>query len=326
MTSLPFYNETREKMTRRDTLVMGGVLAATSLAAPRCLRAASDPVALESVSEGAYVHQGAHEIMQPDNLGHIANVGFIIGDDSVAVIDSGGSAMHGRHLREVIQSKTDRPIRYVIATHVHPDHLFGHAAFLQDDPIFVGHHKLPGALDARGAFYLDNLNDEFGVLASGTEVVKPDLLVEDEMILDLGNRPLTLKAHATAHTDNDLSVLDQRDGLLWAGDLLFMERCPVLDGRLLGWLDVLDELQQIEAKMVVPGHGPISAAWPDALGAERRYLTRLRDEVRDFLAGGGLLDDVVETLTFEDERAAWQLFDEYHGRNVSAAYAELEWE
>lgn len=326
MTSLSSYNEAQGKTTRRDMLIMGGLFTAASLVDPRRLKAAADGIALESVAEGAFVHQGAHEIMHADNLGHIANIGFVIGDDSVAVIDSGGSAMHGRLLREAILGKTDRPIRYIIATHVHPDHLFGHAAFLQDDPIFVGHHKLPGALDARGAFYLDNLNDEFGAFARGTEVVKPDLLVEDEMILDLGNRPLTLKAHTTAHTDNDLSVLDQRDGLLWAGDLLFMERCPVLDGRLLGWLDVLDELQQIKAKMVVPGHGPISAAWPDALGAERRYLTRLRDEVRVFLAGGGLLDDVVETLTFEDERAAWQLFDEYHGRNVSAAYAELEWE
>ena len=313
-------------ISRRALLAGTGltVMAASPLVRPSGT-AVETPV-LAEISNSAFVHHGAHELMLPHNLGHIANVGCVIGDEAVAVIDSGGSALHGQQLRQAIRDVTERPIRYVIATHVHPDHLFGHAAFLADDPAFVGHARLPGALEARGAFYLGNLKDEFGDLAAGTEVVMPDLLVENEMDIDLGRRRLTLRAHPTAHTDNDLSILDHESQLLWAGDLLFMERCPVVDGSLLGWLAVMDMVQDIQAKAVVPGHGPISAIWPDAMAAQRRYLTRLRDEVRDFLDQGGLLEDAVAALPFDDEEAMWALFDHYHGRNVSAAYAELEWE
>jgi quinoprotein relay system zinc metallohydrolase 2 len=310
-------------------MAMGGAwLALGPLALARAAGAESetDARALVEVAGGLFVRQGVHQQMLPSNLGHVANVGCVIGDDGVAVIDSGGSALDGRALRTAIRALTERPIRYVIATHVHPDHLFGHAAFLADAPTFVGHARLPDALEARGAFYLDNLQDEFGELAAGTEVVMPDLLIEDQMTLDLGNRPLTLNAHPTAHADNDLSVLDQRSGHLFAGDLIFMERCPVLDGRLLGWLDVLESLRAVDAAAVVPGHGPVSAPLSKAMSAQVRYLTRLRDEVRRFLDEGGLLEDAVDRLDFKDERPRWRLFDDYHGRNVSAAYAELEWE
>ena len=280
----------------------------------------------EEILPGVHVQQGVHDLTKPENLGHIANVGFILGEEAVAVVDSGGSALHGQALRQAIRVVTDLPIRYVIATHVHPDHLFGHAAFFADRPAFVGHRKLPAALDQRGTFYLDNLKETLGNLAEGTEIVMPDLLVEDVLEIDLGGRRLTLRAHETAHTDNDLTVLDQASGLLFAGDLLFMERCPVVDGSLLGWLDVMAALADLGATGVVPGHGPVHASLPGAFEAQARYLTTLRDSVRAFIAEGGFLEDAVRAVALESERPHWALFDETHGRNVSAAYAELEWE
>jgi len=145
MTSVRSVSGLRYALTRRNLLIgVGGTSLLTS-ALTKPSKAGIETPALAEVSKGAFVHQGVHELMLPENLGHIANVGCIIGDEAVAVIDSGGSAMHGRQLRTAIRKITDRPIRYVIATHVHPDHVFGHAAFLQDDPTFVGHAKLPGA-------------------------------------------------------------------------------------------------------------------------------------------------------------------------------------
>ena len=278
------------------------------------------------IAPGIYVHQGVHAQINPKNRGHIANVGWIIGDEAVAVVDTGSTAAFGHEIRRMIQAVTDLPIRYVIATHVHPDHLFGHAAFLEDRPAFIGHRKLRSALEQRGRFYLDNLLETMGILAKGTEIVFPDLLVDEMMEIDLGNRRLTLRAHKTAHTDNDLTIFDLTSGVLFAGDLLFMERCPVLDGSLLGWLEVMADLQRLRAITVVPGHGPAMASIPGAFEAQARYLTKLRDSVRAFLDENGLLEDAVRALPHESERSRWALFDETHGRNVSAAYAELEWE
>lgn len=308
---------------RRGFLRLAGMGAFGVFAGGRCLQAAELP---REIVPGVYVHQGVHEHISADNRGHIANVGWIIGEDAVAVVDTGSSAEQGRVLREAIQAVTDLPIRYVIATHVHPDHLFGHAAFLEDSPTFVGHRKLPAALEQRGAFYLDNLKETLRKWAEGTEVVMPDLLVEDMMDIDLGGRKLTLRAHGTAHTDNDLTVLDEASGVLFAGDLLFMERCPVIDGSLLGWVDESQKISELGAKIVVPGHGPAYASLSGAFEPQTRYLTTLRDSVRAFIADAGLLEDAVRALPLENEKKNWALFDETHPRNVNTAYVELEWE
>ena len=105
-------------------------------------------------------------------------------------------------------------------------------------------------------------------------MVPPTLLVEDRLELELGGRRLVLEAEPTAHTDNDLCVLDARTGTLWLADLLFMERVPVIDGSLLGWLDVLAALRARPAARVVPGHGPVSAPGPPPRRPIERYLDR----------------------------------------------------
>ena len=313
------------RVTRREALALtgGSLFAAPGLAAPRSVRAA--PLPVTEIAPGIFVHPGVHELATPDNLGAIANVGFVVGDDAVAVIDSGGYARAGARLRAAIRQTTGLPIRYVIASHVHPDHLFGHAAFAADRATFVGHAKLPAALAMRGAYYLADLRETFGALAEGTEIVPPDLTVADVVELDLGGRRLTLTAHPTAHTDNDLSVFDHATGTLWLADLLFMDRIPVIDGSLPGWLEVLEMVLGWPALRAVPGHGPVSAAWPAAAADQVRYLERVRDEVRAVIAAGGSIEDAVATVGAA-ERSAWQLFDFYHPRNVTAAFAELEWE
>ena len=308
---------------RRGFLRVAGMGGLAVAATCRSLQAAESSL---EIAPGVFVQQGLHEEIGAGNRGHIANVGWIVGDEAVAVVDTGSSALQGRGLRDAIRAVTDKPIAYVIATHMHPDHLFGHAAFLQDEPAFVGHRKLPAALEQRGAFYLDNIKETLRKWADGTEVVMPDLLVEDVLEIDLGGRRLTLRAHGTAHTDNDLTVLDETSGVLFAGDLLFMERCPVIDGSLLGWVDVTDNIHEIGAKTVVPGHGPAHAPLSGAFEPQTRYLTTLRDSLRAFIAENGLLEDAVRALPLQSEKKHWVLFDETHPRNVNAAYVELEWE
>ena len=309
-----------------DRRVFLGLAAAGALTAGLPARLPQAAESSHEIAPGVYVQPGVHANIAPDNAGHIANVGFVVGEEAVAIIDSGSTARQGMALRAAVRTVTDRPIAYVIATHMHPDHLFGHAAFRDDQPTFVGHRKLPAALEQRGAFYLDNIKETLKKWADGTELVTPDLLVEDLMEIDLGGRRLTLQAHATAHTDNDLTVFDQTSGVLFAGDLLFMERCPVVDGSLLGWVEVTASLADLGATTVVPGHGPTHASLPGALEPQTRYLTTLRDAVRAYIAGNGLLEDAVRALPLENERDQWVLFDETHPRNVNAAYVELEWE
>jgi quinoprotein relay system zinc metallohydrolase 2 len=287
--------------------------------------AAMPPLTTMQIAPGIYVHAGSQEEASAANEDSIANVGFIIGETAVVVVDPGGSAREGERLRAAIREITDRPIRFVVMTHVHPDHIFGAAAFKDDNPEFIGHAKLPGALAQRGAFYLRNLRRILGEAADGSEVVVPTRLVAESVELDLGQRVVTIQAHGPAHTDTDLSLFDQATGTLFLGDLLFVERIPVIDGSLVGWLHELDALAGVAAARAVPGHGPVAVDWPGALAPERRYLRKVLDGTRLAIHQGLDIGEASRHVAM-DERKDWLLFEEYHARNVTAAFKELEWE
>ncbi len=301
------------------TIVQGGV--ATGRCAPQ-----HEALSIRQVADGDYAHFGQVALTTPGNAGDIANIGVVVGGDAVAVVDTGGSVQVGRALLAAIHGITRKPVRYVVNTHEHPDHVFGNAAFA-GGVTFVGHHNLPMELSKRGTFYLHSFRDAIGPEAiRQVRIVPPTLLVTGEMTLDLGDRRLRLTAWSpAAHTDCDLTVLDEATGVLFAGDLVFLRHVPVLDGSLIGWLSVLPRLAMVPARIVVPGHGQAVAAWPQALDDERRYLTVLADDTRRLIAAGVPIAQAVQEIG-GSERSRWALFDDYNPRNATTAFSELEWE
>ncbi|MGC1178890.1 MAG: quinoprotein relay system zinc metallohydrolase 2 [Methyloceanibacter sp.] len=283
-------------------------------------------LAVDEIGPGVFVHQGRYEVQSPENRGDMANAGFIVGTDAVAVIDTLGSTQVGRDLRDAIRTVTSKPIRYVINTHMHPDHVFGNAAFKEDSPAFVANHKLARGLGSRAERYLAINKQMLGPEAfEGIEIVFPTVPVDGTLSLDLGGRTLLLETQRTAHTDNDLTVTDSATNTLFLGDLLFSVHVPTLDGSIKGWLALIDDLKQRKVARVVPGHGPRAMQLPGALEPEQRYLATIAADVRKLIKEGKTIEDAAKTAGFE-ERDAWKLFDQYRVRNVTAAFAELEWE
>ncbi len=284
------------------------------------------PFGIQQVADGDYVHLGQVALTTPENAGDIANLGIIIGNDAVAVVDTGGSVSVGERLVAAVRGLTTKPIRYVINTHNHPDHLFGNAA-IPPDATFVGHHNLPIELARRGAYYLHSYREQLGAAEiDAVRIIGPTLLVDGERRLDLGGRPLRLIAWSpAAHTDCDLTVLDETTGVLFAGDLVFLQHVPVMDGSVTGWLSVIQRLEKLPARVVVPGHGREVVRWPLALNDERRYLTVLAQDARREIAAGTPLERAIGNIA-NSERNRWQLFDDYNPRNATAAFSELEWQ
>jgi quinoprotein relay system zinc metallohydrolase 2 len=289
------------------------------------LTLAVSPLSIQQVAPGIYVHFGKHQLPDRINHGAIANIGFIVGDNCVAVIDTGGNPQQGEALKKIIQKTTDKPVCYVINTHVHPDHIYGNSAFKGQGVHFIGHHKLPRAMAERGEYYIGKAAEQLDITITPDNIIPPDMPVKKHMVINLGNRELILTAHPTAHTDNDLTIYDKKTDTLWLSDLLFIEHLPVIDGSIKGWLSEIERLEKHAYQHVIPGHGPLVTDWPAAIQPQKAYLSLLLTEIRAMIRQGKYLEDAVKTvgLSAQDD---WALFDQFHRKNVTTAFAELEWE
>jgi quinoprotein relay system zinc metallohydrolase 2 len=309
---------------RRIELMHRGVGFASALVL-MCGVANAATFEVREIAKGVFVHEGRAVALDAPGHDDIANLGFIVGTRCVAVIDTGGSVTTGRALRDAIDSHTKLPICYVINTHVHVDHVLGNAAFRNAKPKYVGASTLPAAIAASRAYFVEHYAPDLDSPATGNDVIGPDTTVETTRTFDLGGRTLTLRAWPKAHTDSDLTVAVDDAGVLFAGDLLFVGRVPALDGSIIGWREAIDELVKSNAKIVVPGHGPVSKDIPAAFAPERRYLQVLVDGVRAEIAEGKPIDDATAHVG-QSEAANWALFGTANAHNVSIAYRELEWE
>jgi quinoprotein relay system zinc metallohydrolase 2 len=308
---------------------------------------AMPPLAVQQVADGVYVQVGAHQAWGPANAGNVSNVGFVVGARCVAVIDSGGSPEVGQALRAAVAGVTPLPVCLVVTTHAHPDHILGHAAFVspisvtglaagqaETAPVvqFAAHAKGVAALGGRERYYRAAVQREFGQALPAQAIVYPTLPVASELEFDLGDRQLVLKAWPTAHTDNDLTVYDRQTRTLFLGDLLFVGHIPVVDGRLSGWLAVIEELKKLDVVLAVPGHGATSREWPGVMTAQTDYLQALRLQTKAAIRGKLNLSQAVEKISLQSlsnnpsKTPTWLLADLFHRRNVTAAFAELEWE
>lgn len=294
---------------------------------PPAQAAAADPTPLDvrEVAPGVYVHIGRVEDWQPSNAGDIANLGFVVGSRCVAVIDSGGTPVLGQRWRAAIERTTRLPICYVIDTHAHPDHILGNAAFVGAGTQFVASAKFNAAFGAREPHFRRALEREFGISLARESLVYPSVAVDGTRELDLGGRVLVAQSWPTAHTDNDLTVFDRSTRTLFASDLLFVQHIPVVDGKLGGWLAALPRLAAIDAAFIVPGHGPVQVGGPAAWQPQQAYLETLRRETRAAIKSGKTLSQVVDSVGVE-AATHWALAEGFHRRNVTAAFAELEWE
>ncbi|MFB2533305.1 quinoprotein relay system zinc metallohydrolase 2 [Paracoccus sp. p3-h83] len=286
---------------------------------------------LTPVAPGIWAYFATTEPLSPANRGMIANAGVII-TDQVTVIDPGGTRAQGAALFAAIRARTDAPIRRVILTHGHPDHIYGAEVFIEAGAEVTGHHALPDFVAARAETWAESIPRQIGDAAFlGSRAVLPGHVVTTPELIDIGGgHVLELTPQMPAHTGNDMTVFHPASGTLFTGDLVFHGLTPVVDGSLTGWIDWLSQPPDPRVSRVVPGHGGAAMGWDQATAPIRRYLTGLADQTRAEIAAGAPISEAVtrigRDLSMMDGSHPWAGFDETNSRNATAAFAELEWE
>ena len=173
------------------------------LNAPVARTSAADEFQLLEIANGNFVHIGHFPPLNSQNQGDIANIGFIVGEKCIAVIDTGSSIAVGQKLKAAIGRVSKLPICAVVITHVHPDHLLGLNAFGSDPGIvFYGHHRLPRQIKARYRYYLESVRQELNLGEPEKYLIDNEIFktIKNTVRIDLGNRILEIKAWGHAHT------------------------------------------------------------------------------------------------------------------------------
>jgi quinoprotein relay system zinc metallohydrolase 1 len=244
------------------------------------------------IADGTWLLEGSTDNFATSNGGNSVNTAFIVTDTGVVVIDTGPSRRYGEAMRKAIAAITDKPVIQVLLTHHHPDHVLGNQAFV-DVPIgaLAGTTTL---MREQGDMLAQNMYRLVGDWMRGTEIHLPDQTLSDGT-LNIGGHPLRLLALA-GHTGADLAILDERTGVLFAGDIVFYERSlttPNTPG-LEVWLKDVDTLGTLPWKILVPGHGPI-ATDQKPFAQMRDYLTWLDALMRDGAAHGSDMAEMIRS-------------------------------
>lgn len=258
-----------------------GVFADTAAAAAA---PASPPLQPVAVAPGVWMVQGESALGSPANRNFISNAAFVVTDDGVLVVDALGSPALGRALIEAIGRITSQPIRTLVVTHYHADHIYGLQAFKDAGVQIIA--------DALGREYLNSQTAALRLEASRTELapwidadtrlVAADRWIDAPLTLQMGSTTILIQPAGPAHTPEDLVVILPQQRVLIAGDIVFRNRVPYVgqadSGR---WIEALDRLLAADPRIIVPGHGPVSTEAKADLQLTRDYLAYLRKSMTD---------------------------------------------
>lgn len=212
----------------------------------------------EEIAPGVFVMWGAQEEVSPRNGANIANIGFIVGQNSVLAVDTGPTRIYAEEMLAAIARAAGKPVSHAAITHHHFDHAFGIPVFRAAGAEVVMHARAAPWLARESAAVLENIAALAGPeWMEGTEPGPPDRLVSADMEVDLGGRVVKIEAFENGHTAGDLAVFDRATGVLFAGDLVFHGRAPSLPhADAAAWQAQLAALAARDWRILVPGHGP----------------------------------------------------------------------
>jgi glyoxylase-like metal-dependent hydrolase (beta-lactamase superfamily II) len=281
---------------------------------------------LQQVNDHIYAVVGPLGNRTPENLGNNSTSGFVVTDEGVVLVDPGGSYQGAQAIAALIKQVTDKPVRIVINSGGQDHRWLGNGYFKERGARIIASEAAVADQRKRlrdQLFMLDNLVGEKGM--AGTQAVYADETFAERTRFKLGGITFELKLAGPAHTPGDSLVWLPRERIVFAGDLVFVERMLGVQDHSSsrGWIEAFDAMAALAPRVVIPGHGPatdLARAGRDT----RDYLVFLRQAVGAFMEAGGGIADIGRL----DQSAFAHLagYELLKGRNAQQVFQEMEWE
>ncbi len=280
----------------------------------------------QAISDHAHAWIGPYGGPDAENQGFRMNLGYVVGEDAVAVIDSGHTPEMAQEMLEHIRATTDKPVRYVINTNSQPHRFMGNDVFREAGADILAAPEAVERMQGNASMFAMQLENALDRPEGSTEHPEPpNVIVEDREDLDLGGVTLAVRHVGSTHTHGSLIAVVEPDNVVFAGDVLYSGRLLAIlpDGSMEGWLEAYERLQDeyADAKFI-PGHGE-----PGPLSTFEHpthdYLRALWDHMFEAADMGTDMQSAIRA--FDD--SPWQDladFDALAPRNTNIAYQEAE--
>jgi len=279
------------------------------------------------VSPHAYYVLGATGIAT-DNYGFVSNSAFVVTVEGVIVFDTLGTPPLGAALLKAIRTITDAPIRTIYISHYHADHMYGTQAFSGTGAEIVASDGAKRYLEGEvaGQRLAERRISLSPWVNNNTHIVEPDRYVQGEERLTLGGVNIRVVDVGSAHSEGDLILFVEDDGVLFSGDIIFQDRIPFLGtSSSAEWLAVLDDMERVDVAAIVPGHGKAAANPREIVSLTRNYLSFVRDSMQQAVEAWVPFDEAYEATDWGDF-IEYPAFLEANRRNAYGIYLSLEQE
>ena len=287
-------------------------------------------VPMNAVKLGAhsYFVQGEPGVASRANEGFMSNAGFVVTRDGVIVFDALASPPLAEKLLGEIRKVTRQPIKRVIVSHYHADHYYGLQVFKAQGAEIWAHRLAEGATRTEEAAQRLEQRREalFPWVDEKTQLLEADFFVEGDTDFEMGGVKFALRHVGPAHSSEDLALMVKNDGVLFAGDLVFLGRVPFVgDADSAGWIAAMDKLIALKPKVLVPGHGGISRKPNADLVFTRDYLKFLRTHMGRAARDMVPFEEVYEKTDWSKYRFV-PAFNDANRINAYGQYLRLEHE
>jgi glyoxylase-like metal-dependent hydrolase (beta-lactamase superfamily II) len=293
------------------------------------------PITVEQVpGKDIFYSIGNPGIPGKANEGNTSNAGYVVTPDGVVVFDALGTPSLGWALLQDIRKRTDKDIRYMVASHYHADHIYGLQAFRDHSRAVIiaqdhsgDYNENKETADERAGARLDQRREALAPwVDENTRVISPDITFDDKLTITLGGKRFSLISAGPAHSSSDIMMMVEPDGVLFAGDIVQNSRIPFMnsdDVSTTHWLKGLDEVLALDPKYIIPGHGKPSAAAKEAIAFTRDYILYVRKAMSDAVANWVDFDTAYNSTDWSKYKD-YPAFESNNRGNAYRIFLELE--